>query len=295
MITQILTVIAPVFVIAGIGYVWVRREQPFDNATISSIVMMVGSPCLIYSSLTANTPDTGALLQIVGAAAFALAGGVLLALPVIRLAGWRVQTYLPALTHANTGNMGLPLVLLAFGQEGLALGMAFFFVNSISQFTVGLGVSSGSFHPAQLLRQPVIWAVALTLLVIFTDLQMPVWFDATAELLGGLTIPAMLLMLGTSLARLNIAAIRETLTVSVLRLVFGAVLAVAAIWLFDLEGIVAGVVLLQCLMPAAVFNYVFAERFNREPEKVAAVVLQSTLLNLLMLPLIVGLALRVAQ
>ncbi len=291
MLEQIAGVITPVFVIAAIGYVWIKKDLPFDNATVSTLVMMIGSPCLIYSSLTRNTPDTEVLMQIFGAAVFAITGAVLLAYPILKALNWRVTTFLPSLIHPNTGNMGLPLVLLAFGEEGLALGMAFFFVNSVSQFTLGMAISSGTFHPSQLLRQPVIWAVVVVMAVIFGGLELPQWINDTTSILGGLTIPAMLLMLGTSLARLNISAIKQTLTASVMRFILGAVVATVAIYLFNLEGMNAGVVFLQCMMPTAVFNYVFAERYNREPDKVAAVVLQSTLLSVITLPLVVGYAL----
>ena len=290
MLQQVLTVVTPVFLIAGVGYVWFRRGLPFDNFTVSSLVMFIGSPCLIYSSLTRNAPGLQDLGVMAAAAAFAIAVGAVLAYPLLRLFGWHPATYLPSLIHPNTGNMGLPVVLLAFGEAGLALGMTFFFVNSISQFTVGLAVSSGRLQPWALLKQPVIWAVALVLLTLTTGWSMPGWFNATTELLGGLTIPAMLLMLGTSLARLNVTALRETLTVALLRLLLGLILAITAIWIFELDGMLAGVVLLQCTMPAAVFNYVFAERFDREPDKVAAVILLSTLLSVASLPLLVGVA-----
>jgi predicted permease len=184
-------------------------------------------------------------------------------------------------------------VLLAFGPEGLALGMAFFFVNSISQFTVGMTIASGSFKPQQLLKQPVIWSVLAVMICILGDLTPPQWLTNTTQILGGLTIPAMLLMLGTSIARLKATSIRETLVISILRLLLGFGVGHLAVWLFDLQGILAGVVILQCTMPAAVFNYVFADRFNREPEKVAAVVLISTVLSILTLPLLVAYVLTI--
>jgi predicted permease len=288
LLQEVLTVVTPVFLIAGIGYWWVRKDQPFDNDTVSSLVMMIGSPCLIYSSLTSNAPALADLTQMALAALSIIAATVVAALIILKITGWKVTTYLSALVHPNGGNMGLPVCLLAFGDEGLALGMAYFFVNSISQYTLGLSVASGHFQPKQLFRQPVIWAVALVLIVLSNDIYMPRWFNATTSILGGLTIPAMLLMLGTSLARLNISSIKETLTVSVLRILLGLGLGVAAIKLFDLSGMLAGVVLLQATMPSAVFNYVFAERFNREPDKVAAVILQSTLISVISLPLLVA-------
>ena len=288
MLYEVLGVVTPVFIVAAIGFAWIKRGQPFDNETVSSLVMYIGSPCLIYSSLTSSTPTEAALMTMIVAAAGSILLCGVLGAAILRLLKWPLPTYLPSLIQANSGNMGLPLVLLAFGPEGLVLGMTLFFVNSISQFTLGVAISSGRFDPKTLLKQPVIWSVALTLLLIFNDVQMPTWFNATAELLGGLTIPAMLLMLGTSIARLRAGGLAQATWVSVLRLLLGFAVGHAMVWLLDLDGMIAGVIILQCTMPAAVFNYVFAERYNRQPDQVAAVVLQSTLLSLLTLPLLVG-------
>ncbi len=285
---EVFSVVTPVFAIAAIGYLWVRFKQPFDNATISNLVMMIGSPCLIFSSLTSNPPAWAALQQVLIAAVVAIVVMLLVAACLTKATAWKFRTYAGSLSHANTGNMGLPLVLLAFGPEGLALGMAFFFVNSISQFTVGMTIASGQFSPTQLIKQPVLWSVAAVFVVLLTGLTPPEWFTNTTELLGGLTIPAMLLMLGTTIARLRLAAVRETMLVSALRLTLGFALGHGIVWLLSVEGILAGVIILQCTMPAAVFNYVFADRYDREPEKVAAVVLQSTLLSVITLPFLVA-------
>tara|TARA_E500000331_G_scaffold148063_1_gene144149 strand:- start:70 stop:540 length:471 start_codon:yes stop_codon:yes gene_type:complete len=151
-----------------------------------------------------------------------------------------------------------------------------------------MAISSGQFDIRQLMKQPIIWAVVFVLAVILGDFQMPKWFNSTTSILAGLTIPAMLIMLGTSLANLNIASITETFTVSFLRILLGVGLGLLVIELLDLSGIMAGIVLLQSAMPSAVFNYIFADRFNREADKVAAVILQSTLISALSLPLLVA-------
>ena len=179
-------------------------------------------------------------------------------------------------------------MLLAFGQEGLALGMAYFFVNSISQYTLGMAISSGQFDIRQLMKQPIIWAVIFVLTIILGEFQMPKWFNSTTSILAGLTIPAMLILLGTSLANLNVASLKETLTISSLRILLGLGLGLLVIEMLSLSGIMAGIVLLQSAMPSAVFNYIFADRFNRESDKVAAVILQSTLISALSLPLLVA-------
>ena len=292
MFNEVLAVIAPVFVIAGIGFFWAKKGLPFDNATISSLVMFVGSPCLIYTSLTNNQATPSELGSMALSALLIIGLGLPVAWCFLKLVGWKITTFLPSLIHPNCGNMGLPLVLLAFGEEGLALGMAYFFLNSVSQYTLGFSISAGQFDVKQLIRQPIIWSILIVFLVVVGELHMPVWVNSTASILGGLTIPAMLIMLGTSLANLNISSVSQTLTIGILRLSLGSALALVVITALNLSGVAAGVVLLQSTMPSAVFNYIFADRFGREPDKVAAVILQSTLVSALTLPLLVAWAIN---
>ena len=288
MLQDIIGVVTPVFLIALIGYQWIRWGQPFDNQTVASVVMTLGTPALVYTTITQSGLAMDHLADMALATSAIMLGSLILGWLLLRLLGWNISAYLPAIAHPNTGNMGLPMVLLAFGEAGLALGVAYFFVNSISQHSIGYSLSSGTLNPKQILQQPILWAVAVSILVLATDWHMPVWFNATAEILSGLTIPAMLLLLGTSLARLNISHLRQTLVVAIARLIICVGMALLVINWLQLEGITAGVLVLQSAMPAAVFNYAYADRFGRDPDKVAAVVLVSTLLAVLVLPFAVG-------
>lgn len=294
MFTQIVAVVTPIFLITAIGYLWAKRGQPFDNATISGLVMYVGTPALVFHSLTSLRPELNELRQVglatVGVIAFCLVVGY----TGLRLAKLSRHAFLPTLFQANAGNMGVPLVMLTFGDAGLALGVVVFFVHALSQNTLGLGVSSGTLNPATLLRQPIIWSVALACLVLAVDITVPEWLSNTTQLLGGLLIPAMLLMLGTSLVRLSVSDLPQAAGLAVARLALGISAALSAIWLFELEGVAAGVIFLQASMPVAVFNFVFADRFNRSPEKVAAAVLVSTLLGMATLPFLVAASLYIA-
>ncbi|MEZ5595811.1 MAG: AEC family transporter [Pseudomonadales bacterium] len=295
MFTQILTVIAPVFLIAGLGYLWTRRGGSFDTATIGSLVMYIGSPCLVFSSLTKIHLD-GEAFSAVLTASVAVIVGCLAAGSVLLLALRKsLPTFLPSLVHPNTGNMGLPLSLMAFGETGLALAISYYFVNSVSQYTIGMSLSSGRFSPAMLLRQPIIWSVLAALTWRYAGWAVPEFLAGTTQLLGNLVIPAMLLMLGNSLSRLHIADLGTASLLAVARLGLGFGLGLLMIHVLHLEGAAAGVVILQASMPSAVFNYVFAERFGRQPEKVAAVILVSTVLSFATLPLLVGFAIKLAQ
>jgi hypothetical protein len=291
MLTQILTVIAPVVLIAGLGFAWARRGGTFDNATVSGLVMNLGSPCLIFSSLTTIRLEPAAFASVLLASVGVLVSALLAGYVLLRVMREPLTTFLPSLVHPNTGNMGLPLALMAFGETGLALAISYFFVNSISQYTLGLSISSGRFAPSQLFRQPVVWAVTAALLVRALDIGLPEFIISTTRLVGGLVIPLMLLMLGNSLANLHVTSLGRAAIVAGGRLGIGFAAGLGMIHLLDLERTVAGVVILQASMPAAVFNYIFAERFGRQPERVAAVILVSTLLSFITLPALVAFAL----
>ena len=110
-------------------FYWHRRQQPFHTDTIGSLVMYIGSPCLIYSSLTSNSPSLTTLAQTASIAAFVIICSTAFAFAFLRVTGWSYRTYVPALVLPNGGNMGLPICLLAFGETGLALGMAYFLLT----------------------------------------------------------------------------------------------------------------------------------------------------------------------
>lgn len=295
MLIQIVSVVTPIFLITALGYLWARWNQPFDNATISSLVMYIGTPCLVFHSLTSLQPELSEL-RTLGLASL----GVIILCLIVGYVGLKVgrldrNAFLPALTLANTGNMGLPLVMLTFGDAGLAMGVVVFFVHSLTQNSLGLAISSGSFEPKILLKQPILWAVILACTTLITGVGVPEWLTNTTRLLGGLLIPAMLLMLGTSLARLTLRDLPQALALAVSRMILGISAALLLIWVLQLQGVAAGVLFLQATMPIAVFNYVFADRFNRLPEQVAATVLVSTLITMAALPILVAISLGIAD
>lgn len=281
---QILGVVTPIFVITGIGYIWVRRDMPFDSQTISGLTMYVSAPALVFHSLTALSPDLAQLTELAVATLLVIIACLAIGYPIVRVLGLSTRRFLPALIQPNAGNMGLPLVLLTFGDAGIALGVVVYFVYALSQYSLGLALASGNLDPKELLRQPIVITSVITIGVLLSGVSVPAWITDTTEILGGFLIPAMLLMLGTSIAQLVAQDLARAFLVALLRLGLGVGCALLVIWLLDLSGIMAGILLLQASMPIAVFNYVFAQRYSEHPEQVAAAILVSTLLSMLLLP-----------
>jgi len=283
---QLAAIIAPVLVCAGIGYLWARMRRPFETEFVTALVTTIGTPCLIASTLLRLSVDFGALgdMALATIVVFVVIGT--LGAVGLRAAGLPFHSYLPALMFSNAGNMGLPLCLFAFGEPGLALGIVFFTVSAVLQFTVGVGLAAGTVAPGRLARIPLLYAVAISLVLMATGTALPDWIANTIELLGGLTIPLMLIALGVSLARLRIASLKLSLAIALLRLLLGFAVGLAVAWAFGLEGMAAGVLVLQSAMPVAVFNYLFAQVYKRAPEEVAGAVVLSTFLSFASLPVL---------
>jgi len=283
-IIELLTIIAPVVICAIIGYVWCRKGLSFDVEQVTTLVTYIGTPCLVFATLTTVEIEQSAFTQMALGTAVSIIGFGVFGAIILRIFRLHLPTYLPPVVWANMGNMGLPLCLFAFGQEGLALAITYFAVDVVMLFTIGVAVSAGTFSLSRLLKLPFIYAVAAALVFMLTDMEVPRWIANTTNLLGGFTIPLMLIMLGVSLASLKIASLKRATAISVLRLVLGFAVGWAVTYIFDMEGAARGVMILEAAMPVAIYNYLFAMQYDREPGEVAGMIVISTVLSFLSLP-----------
>lgn len=284
MLYDIFAIIAPVFICALIGYTWVRQGHPFETPFVSRLVMNVGAPCLIFSTFMDIELDRQAFVSMASAAFITMLIFGVVGFGVLKAFGLSQRAFLPGQIFPNVGNMGLPLCLLAFGDEGLALGLTYFTVNIVFGFTVGISISSGTMSFRELMRNPMFWTVIVTVSLVFAGIESPAWLYNTTNLLGGLTIPMMLIALGVSLAQFRVTSLKRSFSLSVMRLGLGFLTANIVASLMGLEGAARGVLILECSMPVAVFAYLFAMRYDRQPQEVAATVVISTLMSFLLLP-----------
>ncbi|WP_448206788.1 AEC family transporter [Azospirillum sp. sgz302134] len=285
-LSGIAAVVVPVFLIAALGYGWSRAKLPYDSAFITTFAINVSTPCLVFASLVRLTIGGEELLTMALASVGCMFLAGLLATPVLLAFRLPLRVYLPALSFPNGGNMGIPVCLFAFGETGLGLAVLFFAALAVLQFTIGPALAAGTTNLKQVLRTPVIYAVVLAVLVLLTGVRPPQWVSNTTTLLGNCAVPLMLFSLGVALAGLRMRGIARSLGMSAMRILlgFGAGLAVAQV--MGLHGTIRGVVLLQSTMPVAVFNYLWALRYNNAPEEVAGMVLGSTAIAFLTLPLL---------
>jgi predicted permease len=288
MLDVVLSSVLPVLCAIMLGFLLVRLGYALDSKVLTPIVVDIGTPCLIVSTLlkAAITPEafaTVALASCVAIAAFAAIGAT-----VLWILGLRLRTYLPSIAFPNAGNLGLPLALYAFGPEGLGYAIVFFAISSIGNHSIGQTLAAGTVNWKALARMPMLYAITIGLVGSYFQITPPTWVANTLGLIGGLAIPVMLLMLGGTLARLQVATLSRAIGLSALRIGAGAVVGVIVTNLFGLTEPARAVLILQCAMPVAVYCYLYAERWECDPEEVAGLVFLSTAASIVTVPLLLG-------
>lgn len=295
LLLSLVPVLTPILVAILVGFIWAKRGTPAEPAHMTQVILNVGTPCLVFSTLSTLSVSPQMLGLMAAAAVLMmiafLGAGYLLLLAV----GLPRRIYLAPVVFGNLGNLGLPVSLYAFGDSGLELALIMFATQSVLFFTINMWLMSGHANPLTMLKTPHIYAIAVALAFTLNDITPPVWLTNTTELLGGMTIPLMLVMLGISLARMKVVAVVRPLIVVSLRLVVGVGIALAITWLLGLDGTAAGIIFIACCMPAAVFNYLMAVRYNRNPGEVASYIVIATVALLILLPVVVSVAWWIAS
>ncbi|MEM1266374.1 MAG: AEC family transporter [Pseudomonadota bacterium] len=284
----VLEIVAPVFLLAAMGYIWVRLGAEYPVPFVTRLAMTVAVPCLIFTALveTEIAPDVLRDTAAASVLAYALVGAAFWA--GLRLSGLSQRTFWAPLTFGNTGNLGLPVALFAFGAEGLSLAVVVFALMAVMSFTLGVWVVSGGGSVWRALSEPLVAATLAGLVCLIFGMTPPVWAMNTLGLVGQLGIPLMLITLGVAISRLRPSALGRALSLSVGKLALTAGAAFAAAWLIGLSGTAAGVLVLQLTTPVAVTNYMLAEKYGADAAEVAGLVVVSTLLAVVSIPLILA-------
>ncbi len=287
-VVALLPILAPVFAIAGLGFLWIRFGLRFDTQPVTDLVSRIGAPCLIFTTLVTLESSAALAIDVALAAVFMILGAMLIGAVVLPAAGLPRRAYLAPLMFANSGNLGISICLFAFAAPGLELAIVYFTVTATLHFTLGVLIWSGKANPAALLRTPFPYAVGAGLVTLATDAAVPDWLLTTTSLLGGIAIPLMLFTLGATVANCRLVHASRTVPATAMKFAIGLLLAFAAVDILALDGVARGVVLLQAVMPTPVFAVLFAQHYQCRPDEVASLVVATTVASLVLIPVMLA-------
>ncbi|QBF33777.1 AEC family transporter [Thalassococcus sp. S3] len=284
----VLEVVAPVFLLAGLGFVWVRLGFEYRIQFVTQLAMTLAVPCLIFVSLMKTQIDPAALTTLSLASLVAYGAITVVAALVVWIAGLNRRTYLAPMIFGNTGNLGLPLALFAFGEAGLSYAVVVFAIMAILSFTFGIWLVAGQGAFLKVLKEPLVAATLLGGLFLWQGWQTPLFLTNALDLIGQMAIPLMLITLGVAVARLSPGSVGRAIWLSLLKLVLCVGLAWIVGQAFQMDPIAFGVLVLQVSTPVAVTSYLLAEKYGADAASVAGLVVVSTLMSVAALPLILA-------
>ena len=285
----VLDITAPVFILAAVGFGWVKFGFEYRVEFVTRLAMTLSVPCLIFVALMTADIDPQALgaLSLASFTAYGLVS--LIFLGIVKLRKLDISTYLAPLVFGNTGNLGLPLAMFAFGEEGLSYAIVVFAVMAILSFTIGVWVVAGGGSLLRVIKEPVVAATFLGALFLWQGWQTPTFLTNTLQLIGQMAIPIMLITLGVAIARLETRDMGRAVWLSSAKILVCVGAAYLAARWFDLGPIPSAVLIVQVATPVAVTSYLLAEKYGHDAQPVAGLVVASTLLSMISLPLILAL------
>lgn len=288
MLGQILSTMAPVFLITGCGALYGRYRTP-DIRGLNVLTMELFMPLLVFAVLAdQQAPMQDYARLALGATVVVLGSGILL-YPLAKALKLNLKTFLPPMMFNNSGNMGIPVLLLAFGDAALPAAIVLFIVEMLLHFTIGLYILDPHSSIVQRLRLPIVFACIAGLAVNLSGFSLPGWLLDSMNMLGEVSIPLMLFALGVRMLEIDFNDWKLGLLGAIACPASGLILAWPMITVLDLPGLQVAALWVFAALPPAVLNYLVAEQYNQEPHKVASLVLLSNLGSLVVMPAVLGL------
>ncbi len=284
LVIQILSIMFPIVAIVAVGTV-MGRISNLNMDTANRLNLDVFVPALVFSSLSDKAFDLAPHVSLALAGLAIVLGAGILAFIISKTTHYAFRTIAPPLMFHNAGNVGLPIMSLAFGKPGLVTGLVLFLVGNITHYGLGTYILSAGQGIKILLRQAVLWAAAFALIFNVSPIIIPSNVMLPITMLGQIAIPLMLFSLGVRIASVDFQEWKMGLLFAVLTPLIGFAIAFFLVMLFEFSAIQAGSLLLFGALPPAVMNFLFAERFNQQPKSVASIVLLGNLFAMITLPL----------
>lgn len=281
---HILATLLPVFLIAGCGAAYGRYRSP-DIGSLNTLNMELFVPLLVFAVLADRQAPLADYAWLATAAALVVLGSGLVLWPVAKWLSLDIKVFLPPMMFNNSGNMGVPLLVLAFGPQALPAAVVVFIIEMLLHFSVGLYMLDPRTSLWRMLRMPIVAASVAGLLVNVGGVALPSWLLEAMHMLGGICIPLMLFALGVRLLEIDFSDWRTGLLGAVLCPLSGLMVALPLMWLLPLNPLQTAVLLVFAVLPPAVLNYLVAEQYKLEPHKVASLVLIGNLGSLVVMPL----------
>ncbi len=290
MLIRIVAILFPLFAITALGYFVGRKMKP-DLSHANKLNMDVFVPALVFAALVNKEFRITEFYPLTLATLVVVIGSGLAAWLLARITGIGTRTLVPPMMFNNCGNLGLPLAVLAFGELALAPAVVMFMVSNLLHFSFGAWLLDHRVKVWTVWKVPSVLATVAGLVIGMAGVQVWPPLMTAIRMLGEISIPLMLFALGVRLTDSRITSVNLGVFVAVARPIVGMLLAMGVMLVIDLPPQEQALLLVFGALPPAVLNYIFAERYNQDPETVASMVLIGNVSALIFLPVALAMSL----
>ena len=290
---KIFEVIFPVFFVIGVGYYLGKKNPKFDTSFITVFAGNIGTPAMIFYTVTTTGITLNIFIHYFVYALIMIGGFALIGLILLFLLKKDLSMELPPLILPNTGNMGIPICLFAYGTQGLGIASAVASVIILFHFTLGIFLAKKKFSLDVVIKSPPVYAIIVSVIFLFLKIETPLFLENTTFLLTYATIFLVLMSLGIALTKLKFS-LKDSILLSMCRVILGPIIAFTIIYYFNLSGFAAGVLLIQSAMPSAILNYLVGSMYSPKKivDSIASTIVISTLMSFITIPIVVFFALK---
>ena len=282
---KIFETVFPLVVIVLVGFFY-ARARPTDMTIANRLNMSVFIPALIFSVMASKSFHIVQYQSLMLAGAAVVLGSGLLVWPLCRLLGISSKTLLPPMMFNNSGNLGIPLIVLAFGEQALPIAVILFLTENVLHFTVGMYLMNPKTNVMVIVKMPMILATILGVIWSLNSWPLPTALSVPISMLGQISIPLLLFALGVRMKDVDLNNWRIGLLGGILCPLSGLIMALLWQFCFPLSEVDFAYLLIFACLPPAVLNYILAELHQQEPQKVASIVLIGNLLSLVTVPVL---------
>ena len=299
---DMIEVMLTLFVIVIVGYVAGKLGYlggDFDRQ-LSRLVINITCPALILSSsMTGELPDRRFILPLllISIVTYIILTGAAFLLPRYMTKRKEDRGAIGfALMFGNVGFMGYPVVASIFGHEAVFYAAVLNVVNTFTVFTIGTILITGSsniegkrFEKKVLYSTPML-AAYLTMLIVALEINnIPGFICQSLTMLGNITVPAALLIIGSSMSQLPIRSLLGNTTVYLTTALRLALLPLAVYYLTSLMGfsqLVVNINTVVIAMPVATYGTILCLKYGKDTTLMAEVTFITTLLSMISIPLL---------
>jgi len=294
LLAKLFEVLFPVFLTIGIGYWYGKKDPKFNTKFITTFAGNFGLPAIIFYSLTTTNISIELFLRFSYYITLYVVIFSLIGLLVLKILNKDIYRLLPPLILPNTGNMGMPICLFAYGKIGLAIATSITAMILVFHFSINILLASKKLSLKPLLNCIPIYALLVSLVFVYFKIPSPKFLENTTFLIGYSTIFLVLMSLGVALSKLKVFSFKETFIYSFIRVILGPIVGLGFVKFFNLSGVEAGVMFIQASMPSAVLTYLVSEMYSSKKisTSIASTVALSTFLSFFTLIFVVFFSLK---